>query len=644
MKAIVFLALALLAAQGCLPERPAPVPPPPAAPSSDERALQTLSDLGVTPEIMLRLVRDQLASAIKPDEPDQPLPTPIEEEAPPAETVPAEPQPATSSPGVQAPAPAVPSPAPAAPAVEAPAMPAPPPPAPVAERLIAAVPPTQPAAAAATTTIILQQPVIIQQAQDFYSPLNSYGDWITLPAYGRVWRPTVTVVNAQWRPYYHGGRWIYTDCGWYWQSDYSWGWAVFHYGRWCYVDRHRWVWIPDTVWAPAWVSWRRSETHCGWAPLPPGATFRVGVGFDVGQGVQFDMQFGLSSRHYTFVANNRLSEPNLNSVIVHNEHVEAVYRNSRHLDNSYTWDDKQRRVHNQGPDRDAEDRAHRPVARPIRFVPPPAAPVITPALPVPPASAAPAAPPAAAPATPGAPPVTTPGRRPPRTTPSPAAPATPGAPPVTTPSPAAPATPGAPPVTTPGRRPPRITPSPAAPATPGAPSVTTPDRRPPRTTPSPAAAATPGAPPVTTPDRRPPRTTPSPAAPVEPLAPETPTDSGATTDPAPAERPPYLHRREPLPALVPHEKPAPTAPVTEVVVKPDTPTATQPARPDPSGNYFQNIRREPRTATVTPQEIKTAPVTPQETRTEPEAPQEIKDDDNDTASPRRPGGSPPPRP
>jgi hypothetical protein len=559
MNTLVFLAVALLAAQGCLPERPAPVPPPPAAPSSDERALQTLTDLGVTPEIMLRLVRDQLSSPIKPDEPGQPVPAPIEKPAPPAEPAPAAPQPATPVLIALAPAPAVPSPAPAVPVVEARVVSAPPP---AAEPPMAAVP-AQPAAAAATTTIVLQQPVIIQQAQDFYAPLNSYGDWITLPAYGRVWQPAVTVVNAEWRPYYQGGRWIYTDCGWYWQSDYSWGWAVFHYGRWCYVDRHRWVWIPDTVWAPAWVSWRRSDTHCGWAPLPPSATFRVGVGFAVGQGVQFDVQFGLSSGHYTFVANNRLGEPNLASVILHNDQVETVYRKSRHMDESYTWNEKQRRVHNQGPDRDAEDRAHRPVARPIRFVPPPAAPVITPALP-------------ATPATPTVPPVTTPGRRPPRITPSPDAPLHRHTP-ETPSSREAPVEPPAAPVITP-----------ALPATPVTPTV----------------------PPVTTPGRRPPRITPSPDAPLQRHVPETPSSREAAVQPVPTTRRPDLQRLEPLPALVPREEAAPAAPMAEPAVKSDTPISTQPARRDPSGNYFKNIRREPRTAPVTPQEPRTEPVKP----------------------------------
>ncbi|MBM4165086.1 MAG: hypothetical protein FJ222_11700, partial [Lentisphaerae bacterium] len=422
MKSLL-LAISLLAAQGCLPERPEPVPPPAAASSSDERAMQTLTDLGITPEIMLRLVRDHLASAVQSDEPGQPIPAQTEE-APPAEPAPAERPTDTPALLAQAPVTALEPPAPGAPAEETAAMPAlPPPPPPATEPPMAVVPEQH---AAATTTIVLQQPVIIQHTQDFYAPLNSYGAWITLPAHGRVWQPAVTVVNAEWRPYFQGGRWIYTDCGWYWQSDYSWGWAVFHYGRWCYVDRHRWVWIPDTVWAPAWVSWRRSETHCGWAPLPPGTTFRMGVGFSVGNDAQFDVQFGLSSRHYTFVPNNRMRESSLVSVIVHHDHVQTVYQNSRHIDNAYHWNQEYRRVHNKGPtDYNAIDRAHRPVARPIRFVPPPTAPVeppvATPRMPSPKI-------------TPVEPPVTTPRRPPPKTTPV------------------------EPPVTTPRMPPPKITP------------------------------------------------------------------------------------------------------------------------------------------------------------------------------------------
>lgn len=44
---------------------------------------------------------------------------------------------------------------------------------------------------------------------------------------------------------------------------------VYHYGRWVLDPEFGWVWILGNEWARAWVSWRRSHDHIGWAPLPP---------------------------------------------------------------------------------------------------------------------------------------------------------------------------------------------------------------------------------------------------------------------------------------------------------------------------------------------------------------------------------------
>ena len=136
----------------------------------------------------------------------------------------------------------------------------------------------------------------------FYNTLASYGNWVSVDGYGWCWQPTVVVINRNWQPYCDRGRWIYSDCGWYWLSDYSWGWAPFHYGRWFRHEHLGWCWTPDTVWAPSWVSWRYSSDYCGWAPLPPAAYFRPGFGlaFHGGSvGVNFD--FGLSVDFYNFV-------------------------------------------------------------------------------------------------------------------------------------------------------------------------------------------------------------------------------------------------------------------------------------------------------------------------------------------------------
>ncbi len=113
----------------------------------------------------------------------------------------------------------------------------------------------------------------------FYSALSPYGEWIDYRDYGLCWRPTV--VGVGWRPYTHG-RWVWTEYGWTWVSDYAWGWAPFHYGRWAYDDYYGWIWVPDDVWGPAWVDWRYSDTYIGWAPLPPAAQFQIGIGISFG--------------------------------------------------------------------------------------------------------------------------------------------------------------------------------------------------------------------------------------------------------------------------------------------------------------------------------------------------------------------------
>jgi hypothetical protein len=136
----------------------------------------------------------------------------------------------------------------------------------------------------------------------FYGSLAPYGTWIDVAGYGPCWRPTVVVVNPTWQPYCDGGRWIYTDCGWYWLSGYSWGWAPFHYGRWFRHRQWGWCWEPDRVWGPSWVCWRYSGNYCGWAPLPPGVGFSAGIGLTYrGQGVRAGFSFGLGASAFTFV-------------------------------------------------------------------------------------------------------------------------------------------------------------------------------------------------------------------------------------------------------------------------------------------------------------------------------------------------------
>lgn len=108
----------------------------------------------------------------------------------------------------------------------------------------------------------------------FYDYLSSYGDWVNNAPYGHVWIPRD--VPYRWRPYSHG-RWVWTNYGWTWISSFEWGWVPFHYGRWGWERDLGWFWVPDTVWAPAWVAWRWGDLYYGWSPLPPGAAWRGGM-------------------------------------------------------------------------------------------------------------------------------------------------------------------------------------------------------------------------------------------------------------------------------------------------------------------------------------------------------------------------------
>jgi hypothetical protein len=109
----------------------------------------------------------------------------------------------------------------------------------------------------------------------FYNSLSPHGAWIHASAGVYAWHPDG--VGEGWRPYYNG-RWVWTDDGWFWDSDEPWAWAVYHYGRWYEDDEYGWVWVPGYDWSPAWVEWRYGGDCMGWAPLGPYAVFSMSWG------------------------------------------------------------------------------------------------------------------------------------------------------------------------------------------------------------------------------------------------------------------------------------------------------------------------------------------------------------------------------
>ena len=154
-----------------------------------------------------------------------------------------------------------------------------------------------------------------------------YGVWMEVPGYGLCWRPSVAAADPYWRPYCDQGHWVYTADGWFWQSDYPWGDIAFHYGRWT-RDALGWVWVPGSDWAPAWVCWRHAEGYCGWAPLPPGAVFRAGVGLSFNGRLAVDVDFGLGAAMFTFVPYDRFWEHNLHGFLLPHERIGFIFGRS----------------------------------------------------------------------------------------------------------------------------------------------------------------------------------------------------------------------------------------------------------------------------------------------------------------------------
>jgi len=176
--------------------------------------------------------------------------------------------------------------------------------------------------ATATDTAPPSAPVTVNYFNDALSP---YGSWVDVSGYGRCWRPTVVIYDSSWQPYGDRGQWVYTDCGWYWESDYSWG-ITFHYGRWFRDPRLGWCWWPDTVWSPSWVTWRSSDDYCGWAPLPPFTVYQPGVGFYYrGAAVAAGFDFGLDADFFMFVPIGHFGDRHPRSFCVARPQVPQIF-------------------------------------------------------------------------------------------------------------------------------------------------------------------------------------------------------------------------------------------------------------------------------------------------------------------------------
>lgn len=153
--------------------------------------------------------------------------------------------------------------------------------------------------------------------QVFYDQLSPYGEWIDDPDYGYIWLPDVA---PGFQPYATNGRWVNTQYGNTWVSNYDWGWAPFHYGRWV-QNRYGWAWVPGYEWAPAWVSWRHGGGQYGWAPLSPGMNFSVSVNIPLS--------------HWVFIPQSYLFHANLHRYYTPHRRYNSFYNRTTIINNVY---------------------------------------------------------------------------------------------------------------------------------------------------------------------------------------------------------------------------------------------------------------------------------------------------------------------
>ena len=171
----------------------------------------------------------------------------------------------------------------------------------------------------------------------FKDELAPHGRWVQVKTADYDWVFVPDEAKApDWRPYVDGGHWIYTDAGWYWQSDYKWGEVCFHYGRWVSTE-FGWAWVPGSQWAPAWVCWRECDTHYAWAPLPPCTHFAVGAGFFFrGRHCEASFEFGLGIDDFCFVPCGVFLDINIGRHRCHHDECVKIY-NKTVIRNTYVY-------------------------------------------------------------------------------------------------------------------------------------------------------------------------------------------------------------------------------------------------------------------------------------------------------------------
>jgi len=97
---------------------------------------------------------------------------------------------------------------------------------------------------------------------------NHYGEWLWDELYGYVWRPYIDngAYPWGWSPYYYGS-WSYSGGQMFWVPQEPWGWIPYHLGVWQWDKKLGWVWLPGSMFAPAWADWEFFFGYASWRPL-----------------------------------------------------------------------------------------------------------------------------------------------------------------------------------------------------------------------------------------------------------------------------------------------------------------------------------------------------------------------------------------
>jgi len=96
---------------------------------------------------------------------------------------------------------------------------------------------------------------------------NMYGEWLWDALYGYVWRPFFNdrYPWGNWQPYVYG-HWAAYQNQMFWVPDEPWGWVPYHLGIWQWDKKLGWVWLPGSLFAPAWADWDFFNGCYCWRP------------------------------------------------------------------------------------------------------------------------------------------------------------------------------------------------------------------------------------------------------------------------------------------------------------------------------------------------------------------------------------------